>query len=82
MQIWEKGEFTGDESALLMDQQLKYDNKVFPLFFKGLVSHTCDSEANTQMSPECGIFRYIMADRYYQKVKEKNNGPQPMTRKL
>jgi hypothetical protein len=33
-----------------------------------------------QLDPACGIFRYIMADRYYEQVKAKNTGKQPMER--
>ena len=81
MAQWEKGEFTGDEQRLLSDERLKYTEKVYALFLKGLVSHQCDMELETQLDPACGVFRYIMADRYYQQVKAKADGKQVLGRK-
>jgi hypothetical protein len=81
MAQWEKGLFTGEEQRLLSDQRLKYTEKVYALFLKGLVSHQCDMEMETQLDPACGVFRYIMADRYYQQVKAKADGKQVLNRK-
>ena len=81
MAQWEKGQFSGDEQRLLSDERLKYTEKVYALFLKGLVSHQCDMELETQLDPACGVFRYIMADRYYQQVKAKADGKQGLERK-
>jgi hypothetical protein len=81
MAQWEKGQFTGEEQRLLSDQRLKYTEKIYALFLKGLVSHQCDMESETQLDPACGVFRYIMADRYYQQVKAKTDGKQVLERK-
>jgi len=81
MAHWEKGQFTGEEQRLLSDQRLKYTEKVYALFLKGLVSHQCDMEMETQLDPACGVFRYIMADRYYQQVKAKADGKQVLAKK-
>ena len=81
MARWEKGQFTGEEQRLLSDQRLKYTEKVYALFLKGLVSHQCDMEMETQLDPACGVFRYIMADRYYQQVKAKADGKQVLAKK-
>ena len=75
---WEKGEFTAQEMALLQSEGLQYSNPVYAKFFEGLVSNQCTSEAATQLSPDCGIFRYIMADRYYRQIKAMKDGKKLM----
>jgi hypothetical protein len=75
---WEKGEFTAQELALLQSEGLQYSNPVYAKFFEGLVGNQCTTEGATQLSPECGIFRYIMADRYYRQVKAMKEGKQAM----
>jgi hypothetical protein len=80
MAEWEQGKFSEEERRLLADERLKYTDKIYAMFLKGLVSHQCDIEMEMQLDPACGIFRYIMADRYYEQVKAKNTGKQPMER--
>jgi hypothetical protein len=80
MAEWEQGKFNEEERRLLADERLKYTDKIYAMFLKGLVSHQCDIEMEMQLDPACGIFRYIMADRYYEQVKAKNTGKQPMER--
>ena len=75
---WEKGEFTAMEKALLESEGLQYSNPVYSKFLEGLVSNKCNSEADTQLNPDCGVFRYIMADRYYRQVKAMKEGKQAM----
>jgi hypothetical protein len=71
---WKQLKFTKSEDDLLKDQQLRYDNKVYALFLEGLVEEQCNTEASTYLNPACGVFRYIMADRMYQKLKQRNLG--------
>jgi hypothetical protein len=80
MAEWEQGKFSDEERRLLADERLKYTDKIYAMFLKGLVSHQCDMEMEMQLDPACGIFRYIMADRYYEQVKAKNTGKQVMER--
>ena len=80
MAEWEQGKFNEEERRLLADERLKYTDKIYAMFLKGLVSHQCDMEMEMQLDPACGIFRYIMADRYYEQVKAKNTGKQVMER--
>ena len=72
MKEWEEGKFTPIERNLLLNQQLIYDNKIYALYLKAIVGKKCNAEFETQMSPECKILRFIMADKYYQRVKAKN----------
>ena len=71
---WNQLKFTKSENQLLEDQQLRYDNKVYALFLEGLVQEQCNTESSTFLNPACGVFRYIMADRMYQKLKQTNRG--------
>jgi len=75
---WEKGDFTAEELALLQSEGLQYSNPVYAKFFEGLISNKCTTEPETQLSPDCGIFRYIMADRYYREVKAMKEGKKTM----
>jgi hypothetical protein len=71
---WLAQKFTEDEKRLLEDQQLRYDTKIYALFLEGMVEEQCNTESSTYNSPACGVFRYIMADRMYQKLKQRNRG--------
>ena len=75
---WEKGEFTDEELALLQSEGLQYSNPIYAKFFEGLISNQCNSEPDTQLNPDCEIFRYIMADRYYRQVKAMKEGKKAM----
>ena len=75
---WGKGEFTLAEKALLEHEGLQYSNLVYSKFFEGLVNTRCNTEGETWLSPECRIFRYIMADKYYRNVKAMTNGKQAL----
>jgi len=71
---WIAQKFTEDEKRLLEDQQLRYDTKIYALFLEGMVEEQCNTESSTYNTPACGVFRYIMADRMYQKLKQRNRG--------
>ena len=71
---WNAGNFTEDEKKLIDDQQLKYINQVIALFLQGLVEHNCDTEMRTMLSPACGVYRYIIADRMYNRLADKAVG--------
>jgi len=72
--LWEQQQFSPDEEKLLQDQELRYDPKVYGLFLEGLTLADCNTEASTFLNPACGVYRYIMADRLYQKLKVANRG--------
>ena len=76
---WSKGKFEGDEIRLLDNEGLRYNNDIYSKFLQGLVNEQCKTEPDVQMRPECGIFRYIMANRYFNQVRFKN-GRKPFTR--
>jgi len=73
---WQKGDFTAGEKAILESQGLKYSNPIYSKFFEGLVNNHCNSEPETILSSECGVFRYIMADKYYREIKAIKDGKQ------
>ena len=76
---WSKGKFEGDEIRLLDNEGLRYNNDIYSKFLQGLVNEQCGTEPDVQMRPECGIFRYIMANRYFNQVRFKN-GRKPFSR--
>ena len=68
---WEKGEFTDGELVELEKHGLKFSNEIYAAFFKGL--HECKGEGETTMSPECAVFRYIMAHNFLYNTQKKNS---------
>jgi len=76
---WSEGKFEGDEMRLLDNEGLRYNNDIYSKFLQGLVNEQCSTEPDVQMRPECGIFRYIMANRYFNQVRFKN-GRKPFSR--
>jgi len=76
---WSNGKFEGDEIRLLDNEGLRYNNDIYSKFLQGLVNEQCSTEPDVQMRPECGIFRYIMANRYFNQVRFKN-GRKPFSR--
>jgi hypothetical protein len=75
---WKSGEFSEDEKAVLDLMELPTgtggDNELKTLFLKGLAEEACGSEANTMLKPECGVYRYIMALRYYDLLEKRQAG--------
>lgn len=69
---WKDGSFTAGEKAILEENNLKFTNEVYAYFLKGLADHNCSTDPTAQLSPECGVFRYLMMkshlDGQYDKV--------------
>jgi hypothetical protein len=71
---WEKGKFTSDEQRLLEETNLKFTNKVYALFLKGLFNSKCKTLVGSETDPECGAFRYLISLAYFNKLEQAQGG--------
>ena len=78
---WGDGDFTSDEQKLLEENNLKFSNKVYAIFLKGLFNSKCKTLSGAETDPECGGFRYLMSLAYFNKV-EQAQGAAPLTVKV
>ena len=75
---WEKGQFSDAERSLLENQGFLYPYKVYAAYLKGAAQKNCNSEENTMLNPDCGIFRYLMAKQQYDRVSKINSAKTPV----
>jgi hypothetical protein len=74
---WKQGSFTAGEQAMLEENNLKFTNEVYAYFLKGLADHNCSTDPSAQLSPECGIFRYLMLKSHLDGQYDKVVGARP-----
>ena len=75
---WGNGDFTSDEQKLLEESNLKFSNKVYALFLKGLFNSKCKTLTGAETDPECGAFRYLISLAYFNKLEQAQGGA-PLT---